>query len=101
MYFCDKTTIRKNGVISRMWDLMEHSIVQTHTGLTYMSAKSLQAYNCREETSTIISIILYSGSMGKGNVVYTYTWQESEWKWSPVAPDSIYEVLWKIACGKK
>ena len=72
--YCDKRTIRKNGVISRMWDLYDYSSMQTEAGSNgYMSTKALWAYNCREETKALISVIQYSGAMGGGVVVESVT----------------------------
>ena len=102
MVYCDKSTIRKKGAISRMWGLREFSSVQTNArGDRYMSVKSLHAYNCEEETRATISLIQYSGSMGQGNVVLSGTRQEREWQWEPIVPGSIAEAQWKIACGRK
>jgi len=70
LVYCDKSTIRKNGAISRMWDMTDYSSVQTNSsGGRYMSEKSLAAYNCRDETNALISLVQYSGSMGQGNTV--------------------------------
>jgi len=102
MVYCDKSTIRKNGAISRMWVLTDFSKVQKNaSGKRYMSFKSLAAYNCRDETSAIISLVQYSGSMGEGNVVVSHTRQEREWEWKPIVPESITEAQWGIACGSK
>ena len=99
--YVDTSTIRKNGVISRMWELIDFSKVQTNrSGDRWMSSKSLAAYNCRDETLALISAFDYSGSMGHGNVVGTLTVQEREWKWVPIVPETIAETKWKIACGR-
>jgi len=100
--YCDKSTIRKNGAISRMWELTDYSSVQVGAaGERHMSAKSLRAYNCRDETFAIISFVLYSGSMGEGTVVWSGTRKEREWEWEPIVPGSIAEAKWKVVCGKK
>ena len=99
--YCDKSTIRKKGAISRMWDLVDFSIVQTPSGYRYMSDKAFWAYNCREETMAVISVTWYSGAMGGGNVVFFGTRQERDWEWQPVSPGTAGEAKWKIACGKK
>jgi len=100
--YVNKSTIRKNGAISRMWVLTDFSQVQTNAGgERYMSDMTLTVYNCRDETVEIVSLVEYSGSMGQGNVVEAHTWQEREWKWEPNVPGSFGETLWKIACGKK
>jgi len=100
--YVDTSTIRKNGAISRMWFVDNCSKVQTNPiGDRYMSDKSLRAFNCRDETFAIISLVRYSGSMGQGNVVRSATFQERELEWSPIVPETVGETKWKIACGKK
>jgi hypothetical protein len=100
--YCDKSTIRKKGAISRMWDLTDFSSMQTEAGGSgYMSIKELWAYNCREETEALTSFIMYSGAMGKGDVVSSYSGKESEWNWEPIVPGSTGAARWKIACGKR
>ncbi len=100
-FYCDKSTIRKNGAISRMWVLVDYSSMQTDTDDRFMSTKDYWAFNCREETKAITSVIRYSGAMGGGNTVWSFTAKERDWNWEPIAPRTVIEVLWKIACGKK
>jgi hypothetical protein len=98
----DRSTIRRNGVIAKMWIMIDFSTVQISSGgERYKSSKGLTAYNCEKETYANISIILNSGSMGKGEVVWSHTRKESEWEWDPNPPRSVSEVTWKIACGKQ
>jgi len=100
-YYYDKSTIRKNGAISRMLHLIDYSIVQADNSARWSSAKVLQAYNCKDETSTIISLDLYSGYMGEGENIYSITRQERELEWEPIVPGSTDEIRLKIACGRK
>lgn len=100
--YCDKSTIKRNGSILRMWELTNSSKARTDSlGNRFMSYKSLMAYNCREETVATISLVFYSGLSGEGNVVWSGTRQERELKWEPIVPGTNGENLWKIACGKK
>ena len=102
MLFYDKSTIRKNGAIPRMWFMDNYSKVQTNPiGDRYMSQKTLRAYNCSDETWALISLVQYSGSMGQGNVVQSITLQERQWEWDPIVPGTLGETKWKIVCGKK
>lgn len=98
----DKSTIRRNGVRAKMWRIDDYAVAQTNSsGQEYKSVKVLYAYNCREETDAIISIIHYSGSMGQGSAVWSFTVKEEKWQWDPIAPNSVGEMAWKVACGKK
>jgi hypothetical protein len=101
LIYVDKSTIRKKGAISRMWDLEDYYSVQTLSGDRYMSIKEFLAFNCGEETFAVISASGHSGAMAEGNTVWSKTWQEREWRWDPVSPGTAGEAKWKIACGKK
>jgi len=102
LVYCDKSTIKRNGSISRIWELTNSSKARMDSlGNRFMSDKALMTYNCREEAVAIISLVLYSGLNGEGNVVWSGTRQEREYKWEPIVPGTHGENLWKIACGKK
>jgi hypothetical protein len=92
VYFHDKSTIRKNGVKRKMWIMVNQ---------TDGSTKALKVYNCNSEEFSIAALTLYSGSMGAGKVGTSISFKENEQSWEPVIPDSIVELEWKIACGKK
>lgn len=98
----DKSTIRKNGSIVKMWSLMNYSAIQNIKSLgKFKSAKGLTAYNCKSEERATISLNYYSDSMGGGEVVFSVTLKENQWSWKPIVPESIVESEWKIACEKK
>jgi hypothetical protein len=100
-YF-DKSTIRRNGRIAKMWILTDYLKVKTlPDGTKFKSKKVRRAYNCLEESITEISTILFSGSMGEGDVVWTGENKEIEWNWMSVVPRSVGKVQFDIACGKK
>jgi hypothetical protein len=100
-YF-DKSTIRRNGRIAKMWILTDYLQVKTlPDGTKFRSKKVRRAYNCLEESITEISTILFSGSMGEGDVVWTGENKEIEWNWMSVVPRSVGKVQFDIACGKK
>jgi hypothetical protein len=99
-YF-DKSTIRRNGSIAKMWIMRDYSEVQTGSDESYKSAKILMSYNCRNETAAVASMIYYSESMGTGDPVWTGTIKERWLEFSPISPGSVDKANWKIACGKK
>ena len=101
-FYCDKSTIRKNGAISRMWALTDFSSVRTDSsGDRYMSSMVLEVYNCRDETTALTSLTQYSATMGEGKVVWSGEWQERDWKWRSIGPGTVIETKWKIACGNE
>ncbi len=100
--FLDKSTIRKNGNIAKMWELKDFFVAQTDNDWKkFKSSKVRRAYNCREEKIAVIAVIDYSGSMGVGDVIASVDLKESNWNWFSIVPDSLGEDQWKIVCGKQ
>jgi hypothetical protein len=101
-FYYDKSTIRIESPIAKMWAMMDFSEELTNSsGERSKSQKVFRVANCKEQTVTTNSIIQFSDSMGEGNVVSTYTIKEGEWTWQPISPGSIAETEWKIMCGKR
>jgi hypothetical protein len=96
--FADPATIRKVDNSVKMLSLYDTDTVQVVGGISFLSSKSLDEYDCKEEQSRTLAFYWYSGNMGEGNILYSNTDAN---KWNPVMPKSISETLWKIACGKK
>ena len=96
----DKSSLRRDGVIVKMWTMKEYFKGQIHdAGYMVKSVKILQIFNCKNETYALVSISEYSDSMGTGVVLSTVTRKESQWVWEPIIPSSVGEGTWKIACG--
>ena len=102
IHYHDKSTIKINDLTAQMSVMYDFPEVQTNTdGGRYKSAKSLLAFNCKYETLTMVSVIQYSGPTGTGEVVLSDTFQESEWIWDRIVPNTLVKTEWDIACGKK
>ena len=98
----DKSTIKKKGVITKMWIMRDFSRTQyLSDDKAYNSLKMMFAFDCKEEKLTGISIAVYSGSKGEGDVVSVHTVKENEWQWNSIVPGSVDAANWKVACGKK
>ena len=96
--YVDTATIRRNGNLVKMWGLMDDKKVDVSGGKSYLSHRSQQEYDCKEERMRTLAITTFSGQMGSGTVIYSDSDTE---KWTPVPPGSVAKTLWKIACGKK
>ena len=96
--YVDLATIRRNGNLVKMWYLTDFKTVRTISGKSYLSSKAQSEYNCKEESSRTLALTWFDGKMGRGKVVFAYSDPD---KWEPIQPESIGEVLWKVACGKK
>jgi hypothetical protein len=101
-HYHDKSTLRRDGVIAKMWTMNNFSREQENTAdKMYSSSKSLVAFNCKNEGSAVVSIVQYSGSMGDGAVVWTAARKDTALEWGPIVPESVLEKFWKIGCQKK
>jgi len=97
--YVDRATIRKSGNLVKMWGLRDFKTMQkSGAGDSYLSSKAQLEYDCKEEKARILAFSWFSGQMGNGNVVVSNFDTDI---WTPIFPNSIGEVLWKIACGKK
>ena len=96
--FVDRTTIRRNGNFVKMWSLIDYKKAKVFEGTSDLSERSQYEYDCKEERMRRLALTTFSGQMGSGAVTYT---NSDTGNWVPVAPGSVAEAHWKIACGKK
>ena len=98
--YADKTTIRRNENIVKMWELTDFKMMQKNKDDTeFLSVKALQEHDCKEGRSRLLDLAQYSGAMGKGGVIMSGS--DFGDRWNYVSPESIAESIWKIACGKR
>ena len=96
--YVDRATIRRNGNLVKMWDLMDYKTIQKGaTGMFYLSSKVQSEYDCKEEKIRTLAFTWFAGQMGNGKVVYS-GYDSS--RWVPIPPGSVGETLWKVGCGK-
>ena len=97
--YADISTIRKSGDRVKMWRLYDFKVTQTvAASKLFLSAVSQDEYDCKEETAKTVTFNWYSKNMGQGEVVYTSGTLHVEPR--PIAPGSIDNTLFKVACGK-
>jgi hypothetical protein len=93
--YVDLDTIGPKGDLVKMWALVDF---ETAKGDSFLSRKEQGEYDCAEERHRLLAGSWFSGHMGKGNVDAI---DSHESKWNSVEPDSIPQILWRVACGKK
>ena len=97
--YVNLATIRENGNIVKMWSLANFSNAQkAYDGRSYKSSKIQSEYDCKEEKKRTVAVTNTSQNMGEGEIIFTGSVTND---WSPIVPDSIAEIKWKIACGVK
>lgn len=96
--YIDPDTIRLKRGLVRVWHLFDYKTAQTVMLRSFLSSKAHIEYDCAEERSRYLAFAAFSDNMGSGEVVYS---NPDELKWEPVEPESVGQILWKAACGKK
>jgi len=98
-HYANPNTIRKSGNKVKMWSLIDFNSVQEVSADTkFLSQKTQQEYDCKEEQRRTLYFSWHSEKMGKG--VIAHLDDEPDKNWSPIPPESANEILWKFACGK-
>lgn len=96
--FVDRATIVRSGETATMWSVSALKAAATVSGASYLSLKRQDEFDCVGSRSRGLQISAYPLPMGEGKAVAT---EKGSNTWQPVAPQSVNEVLWKIACGKE
>jgi hypothetical protein len=98
--YANISTIRKSGDGVKMWALHDFKVVQIFKGdgTRILSMTMQEEYDCKEDTSKLLTFNQYSKNMGAGEVVYASGAAHGEPV--PVAPDSVADVKFKVACVK-
>jgi len=96
--YADPDTIRRKGDLVKMWYLHDFKTTQTVLNKSYLSSRSQNEYDCKEDRHRALASTSFSGNMGSGKVRSSYS---IKGKWEPVPPGTITQILWKLACDKK
>ena len=87
--YADPATIQRIGskvIMSEMGDFK-----------SFLSMRKQQEYECKDKQMRTLRINLYSGNMGRGELVHT---DHQSRNWEPVSPGSYGDFLWRTACKK-
>ena len=97
--YVNRTSIRKVGDKAKMWVMTNHKVAQKAGDSQFLSDTNLMEYNCKSEQDRMLAATGYPNSMGEGQSIFSYDYDNS--KFTAIRPDSVAELKWKIACGKK
>ena len=97
--YVDLTALHQKGNLVKMWSLWDYPAARLGPKRRkYLSAKELDEYDCDERQSRLLYFSYHFGNMGADPILYENN--EPDTGWTPVAPDSWAEVLWKTACNQ-
>jgi Surface-adhesin protein E len=94
--YADLATIRSSGDRVKMWNLIDYKTARA--GNPYMSIRAQSEFDCKRERMRSLFLSFYSRNMGRGHIVDS---DNDPAKWERIAPGSVDDSLWKIACGKR
>jgi hypothetical protein len=104
--YVDPDTIRREGNLVTMWQLIDFTWMQGNAGLgrlgfgphRFLSTKTHKQFDCAETRLRLLAFTEFSGRMGTGILADGYVDKDN---WISVEPDSINQALWEVACGKE
>ena len=97
--YADPATIRKQDHVATMTILVDFKNAQRAPyGPEYLSQKMQQEFDCGARRTRILEVASYAGQRAEEDVVAA---QDAPGEWKPVAPQTLAEALWNIACGKR
>ena len=77
--YANPATIRKSGNKVKMWSLIDFNSVQEDAGDKFLSSKSQNEYDCKEERIRTLYFSWHSENMGDGDVVYIDRKPDKNW----------------------
>ncbi len=92
--YIDPTTIRKNGHLSRVWQLHDWK-KRDKDG--EMSQRVLIEYDCNETRFRVLSLSFHSEPMAGGELLKTSS-KTSDWQFVPPTP--VADAIIKLVCAK-
>jgi Surface-adhesin protein E len=97
--YADPATIHMAGNTVKMWSLYDFKAAQAIGELqSYLSSKQQYEYDCKEKRLRTFSYSFHAGNMATGEVTLSAT---KTGDWERIAPASVDNDLWKIACGQR
>ena len=97
LYF-EPTSLRIDKKSVKMWLLYDFKTDQKdEKDASYLSLRFQRQYDCKEERARTLTQSLFNGNMARGEEISN---DSTERPWEPVAPGSIGETLWFMACGR-
>ena len=94
-FYYDPATIRKDGHIRRVWVLLDDR-KRRDNGV--MSSRVRFEYDCKQERYRFLALSTHSEPMAGGEVLLM---GGEDNNWIAIAPNTVDEIILKIACAKK
>ena len=97
--YVDPETIRREGSLVTMWQLIDFKTMQGGRSPTrFSSTKTQKQFDCAEARTRLLRVTDFWGIMGTGEPAEAYI---EKGNWVRVEPESMNQALWEVACGKE
>ncbi len=98
--YIDPASIRREGNLVTLWQLTDFVWMQGGPRATprFLSTTTHKQFDCVTMRLRLLSFTEFSHRMGIGIADDGYVDKDY---WLPVEPESMNQVLWKVACGKQ
>jgi hypothetical protein len=93
-FYLDMKTIRKDGSLRKVWELVEFS---KKTGFGGRSIRSRGEYDCKNERYRQLSMAAFAENMADGDVITT---DNDTKEWQDIAPETAQNILQLFLCNK-
>jgi len=89
-FLIDYQTIRKDGNKVKFWQLVNYSIPQTLGEIKYLSTRSRQEYDCKQEQKRVLTVTAFDTWNADGKAVVK---EEETGKWQEIPPETVVRVI--------
>ena len=91
----DYQTIRKDGNKVKFWQLVNYQTPQALGEVKYLSTRSRQEYDCKQEQKRVLTVTAFGNWNADGQVVIK---EEETGKWQEIAPETVVWAIMKKVC---
>jgi surface-adhesin protein E len=95
----DTISSSRSGDVVKIWELWDFKRTRTEPKPPHMSVKYQREIDCTKKRARLLAMTAYSGNMGSGKVVYSYS--DFKDQGIEVVPGSVSESVWKVACKQQ
>ena len=93
--YADMDSVLGAGNRVKLWILLDFKVEQRAAGTTFLSKTIRNEYDCRGRHTRVLAFKLFDWNMERGKLIRSYSQPQT---WKPVQPESVDEMVWKIAC---
>ena len=95
--YLDFETIKKKGNKVKFWILLDFTTTASENGV--MSETMHYEIDCEEETAEMLDLNQYSGNLGRGSTIASYSYANKEKIVNSIPPKTTLELFSQLVCG--